>query len=492
MKVTNKILLILVMAAFTCCDTDDNTGYSNDNGQFVRFFLQLDRNNQPIEAPAIAPTTQAISEFNKNDATTIKIPVALTSQPVEEITVDYSVQLNNLNNIEITPSTLSFSGTQLVDTLFVEVNERWDASTNPSLFIELTEVSDENIKIGMPNDVAPLDQLTINFNHLELNYSIITSPNTVPVSGINGDFYDITVGFQNGFLSSEIDGIDLLQETQSNFNYTITQLPITNSREITYRVTLDQDFTDDDLLYKTSFALAGIPNYSINGFSTISLSRLPITPRDINLNTASNFYNTADAFYRTYGVNWMDFNEDGICEWRDFNAFTVPVEVPATDPNAILGDDMGTTDTSDDLYYHAFRIGFEPPNSNTTNSFNLRRWFTNESTSASNSPGFNVSPALEFFPDEITPSSGIVQVVEQTILIGTSASNGSISEFIDISGNGTFSEISPGVYEIILDFNATNNRLFGGTRTVRYHFYNTSNFLDPPLLNDACFTPQAL
>lgn len=493
MKVTKKLYILCIALLCLQCDNDDNLRFSNESGKFVRFFFQLDQNNKPIEAPAIESGIPSVSEYHKDNVNTIKIPVALTSEPLaSEVMVAYSAVLNNITNINITPLQLSFNGTQLVDTLFVAINDRWDPANNPSLVLTLESTSDESITIGMPNMQQPHNQLTINFNEVLFQYGI-ESGSRIDVNGTNGETYEITVGFDNGYLPSDIAGIDLLQETQSNFNYTLQQLPLTSSSEIIYNITVDQDFTDDDLLYKTSFALNNIPGYSLTGVPNIAVIRDPISPRDLTLNTASQFYNTNDPFYRTYGVNWMDFNEDGICEWRDWNAFTVPVEVPETDPNAILGDDMGTTDPSDDIYYHAFRIGFQPPNVNTTNAFNLKRWFTNESSSATNSPGFNINPALEFYPDNGTSAtSGTVQVIEQVIQIGTSASNGSITEFITISGNGTYSEISPGVYEIILDFNATNNRLFGGTRSVRYHIFNTNNFTDPPLLNESCFTPQAL
>ncbi len=40
--------------------------------------------------------------------------------------------------------------------------------------------------------------------------------------------------------------------------------------------------------------------------------------------------------------------------------------------------DMGTPDASDDIYHHAFRVGFNSPNATgTTNSFDLKRWFNN-------------------------------------------------------------------------------------------------------------------
>jgi hypothetical protein len=494
MKATRIVLYTLIAISFLSCDKEDDRTFSSNNGQFVRFFFQLNQDNQPLEAPAIEPAIPAVSLFQKEDVKTIKIPVAITSQPLQEpVIVTYEALISGINNLDITPSELSFQGTQLVDTLFVQVTERWDPASSPSLLLRLTESSNPAIDIGMPNELQPLNELLINFADFELNYGI-TSPSRVDVIGNNEEIHDITIGFPMGYIASEVIGMNLFLETQSNFNYTLEQLPFISSKEITYRLTINQDFTNDDLLYKTSFALNNINEYDLNGNPSVSLLREPLTPRDRALNTASNFYDSSNSFYRLYGVNWMDNNTDTVCAWQDFNAFVIPIEVPINDPDAILGDDMGTTDPTDDIYYHAFQIGFKSPiTSNTTNPFNLKRWFTNESTSSSISPGFNILPALEFYPDNGTSAtSGTVQVIEQTIRIGTTATNGSITEFITINGSGTYSEISPGIFDIDLTFNASNNRLFGGTRTAKYHLYNTNGFTDPPLLNEACFIPIAL
>jgi hypothetical protein len=493
MKVT-KYALIAIFIILLGCESDDDKQFTNESGTFVRFFLQLDRDNNPLESPVIDLGSTGVSTYEKADFKTLKIPVALTQIPsTETVKIFYEAEISGIDNVDIRPQeSLSFTGNQLVDTLYVNINERWDSSLNPSLTLRLTGSSDENVVIGMPNENLPLDQLTVNFNNVDTTYGV-QPPTRIDITGNAAEFYQLNIEFPNGYIENEVDQNSLLSETQSNFNYTLTPLPLIADDLISYSFTIDENFNDDDLLYKTTLALNNLVDYELTGFPLVSYLRNPLTDRDPTLNTASLFYNTSDSFYRLFGVNWMDFNEDGLCEWRDFNAFSVPIEVPQDDPNAILGDDSGTADTSDDIYYHAFRVGFKPPNNNTTNSFNLRRWFTNESTSALNSPGFNVSPALEFFPDTTAGTlSGTVQVVEQTIQIGTTASNGSLRFFITISGSGTYTEIAPGIIDIDLTLNATNNELFGGTRTARYHLYNTSNFTDPPLLMESCFTPITL
>ncbi|MGB5983298.1 MAG: hypothetical protein WBG46_14245 [Nonlabens sp.] len=488
MKAT-KIIFILLCFALMGCDEDDNRNYSNENGRFVRFFLQTDRDNDPLEFPQIELGIRPIAVYEKENFATLKIPVALTSTPLTEtVNVDFEPESQGLNNIEISPvNQLSFSATQLVDTVFIKINERWDSAATPFLKLKLTGVSDSEIQLGVPNSENPLDEIRINFNEVVPTYGI-ESLTRVDVIGGSGEMYRIDVGFPDGFIEDEVDQELLLNEIQSNFDYELTPLPITSSQMISYSFEVQEIFTDEDLLYKTTLALSDIIGYDLDGFPLVSFRRDPITPRDPALNTAANFYDTNDQFYRLYGVHWNDFNDDGICEWRDFNSFAVPVEVDSDDPNAVLGDDQGTADTSDDIYFHAFRIGFEPPTNSTTNPFNLKRWFTNESTSRANSPGFNIVPAMEFFPDaDQSTISGTVQVIEQTIQVGTTASNGSIRQFITISGSGTYSEIAPGIVDIEFTLNATNNDLFGGTRTAYYHLYNTSNFTDPADISESCF-----
>ncbi len=495
MMATRFYLCIVIIALLSSCNDDDKL-YNNDDGRFVRFNLQLDRNDQPLEFPSIRPSDDPVSNYSKDNLKTLKIPVALTSQPLSEpVTVEFSSTLSGVNAVSITPSnTLTFNATKLVDTIFVKINERVDFTLDPSIRLELLSSSDPDINIGVPNIQFPFNVLTIDLAEADLVYSL-SGTNNVVLQGIQGETKEITVNFPNGFTDDVVQNLDLFTELQSNFAYSIIQQPVTQEDRVKFTFTLDETFTDDSTPYLTRLQINDLPDYTNTGVSELKFKRDPIVDRDLSTNTASNFYNTADSFYRLFGVNWMDFNEDGICEWRDFNTFTIPVVVDYVNvgndpyPNGVLIDDRGTTDITDDLYYHAFQVGFMPPQ-NTTNPFNLRRWFNNESTSEENSPGLNIVPALEFFPDGgNSRTNGVVQVIEQTIVIGTTATNGNVRENILISGSGTYSEISPGVFDIEFELNATNNRLFGGTRVEQYHLYNTNNFTDPPLLGIDCATP---
>jgi hypothetical protein len=473
--------------------------YNNGNGRFVRFNLQLDQNEQPLVAPNLRPAAAPVSVYEKDNFKTLKIPVSLTSQPLSEaVEISFSTAINGLNDVSIIPaSTLTFNGSQLVDTLFVKVNQRIDPSLNPSIRLDLVSSSDPEINIGVPNDQFPNNSLLINFVAVDPIYALNGS-SRIELQGIEGETKDITLDFPNGFTAAAVQDLNLFNELQSNFPYTITQQSVTSEDQIKFTLTLDAALTDDSIPYLARLQINDIPDYTNTGVTEVAIFRNPQVDREVSTNTASNLYNTADSFYRLYGVNWMDFNEDGVCEWRDFNTFTIPVVVDyvavGTDPypNGVFIDDRGTNDISDDLYHHAFQIGFQAP-TNTTNPFNLRRWFTNESTNPTISTGLNIVPAIEFFPDGgSSTTGGIVRVVEQTLVIGTTASNGNVRELIPISGAGTYSEISPGVYDIEFELNATNNRLFGGTLVVKYHLYNVNNFTDPPLLNESCFMPIIL
>lgn len=496
MMATRTLLFVVLIAMISGCNQDDDKTYSNNKGRFVRFNLQLDNNDQPIEFPAIAPAAKAVNLYEKDNLKTLKIPVAITSEPLQQtVEVEFSTLLNGISDVTITPSTtLTFEGNKLVDTIFIKVNERINPSLNPSITLELLSSSNENIAIGMPNVEFPLDQLIINLNEIDLTYNIEGSSN-IDIQGLQGETKEITIKFPNGFTENAIQNIQLFDELQSNYPYSITQQPVTSEDEIRFNFIVDAALTDPTIPYSTRLQVNDIPDYINTGVEDITFKRNPLVDRDLSANTASNFYNTADQFYRLYGVNWMDFNTDGVCEWRDFNTFTIPVIVDYVSvgndpyPNGILIDDRGTADITDDLYYHAFQVGFRAAQ-NTTNPFNLRRWFNNESTSETNSPGFNIVPALEFFPENGNSlTNGTVQVVDETIIIGTTPANGSVRERISISGSGTYFETSPGVFEIEFELNATNNRLFGGTRVAKYHLYNVNNFTDPPLLNTGCFQP---
>ena len=127
----------------------------------------------------------------------------------------------------------------------------------------------------------------------------------------------------------------------------------------------------------------------------------------------------------------------------------------------------------------------------TTNSFNLKRWFNGESISSVNSPGFNIPTAIEFFPENGNSlTNGRALIIPQFLTIAGRNGN---SYNIAISGEGTYSEISTGLFEIALELRATNDDLFGGTVTSEYRLYSNNSYTEPdPLTTNNCITETDL
>ncbi|WP_178991132.1 hypothetical protein [Winogradskyella schleiferi] len=486
-----KIITILITLSFiwTCSNDDVNKTYSNTNGEFVRFFMLVNSNNDVLQYPQVNGGLQPVSEYTKDNIKTLKIPVALTSAELSgNVTVNYEALISGLSGVTIQPqNNVTFTPTKLVDTIFVNFTERWDIANNPELKFTLLSASDPNITIGMPNNDAQNDVLTIDFDALNFTYRF-PSPNQKEIIGSAGETVNFSVEFPDGYLPSEINATDLISETSSNFGYTLSEPSFTNSSQVDYTLTVVEDIQLDELEFRTVFQLNDLMGYTVNGSTNYTIKKPIVTIRDNSVYTANQFINLSDQFHRTYGEHWFDSNEDGVCSWQAYFAFTYPVIVESTNPNAVLFDDMGTPDTADDVYHHAFRIGFNSPNTTgTTNSFDLRRWFDNESSNQANSPGFNIPEALEFYPTNGTSTTGgFIQVIEQDLLI---SSNTGTQHIISISGNGTYSEISPGLFEILLEFNATNNELFGGTRTDIYRIYSNNSYTEPAPLTDGCNIP---
>lgn len=484
--IKNTLIILCLSVVYACSDNDLDKTFDASDQSFVRFFLLVNNNNSVLEYPEISGGLIPVSEYTKSDFRTLKIPVALTTDPLNaEVTVNYESLTTGLNGVTLEPAnTLTFTPTKLVDTISISFSERWDESINPQLKLKLISASDPNINIGMPNTNAQNDELTINFGTLNFLYRF-SSPNQQEIIGTAGETVDFSVEFSNGYIASELDGLDLFTEVLSNFNYTIEQQPLTNSTKVDYRLTVNENIQIDEIELKTIFTLNDLDGYVVNGSTNYTIRKPIVTVRDNTVYTANNFYNLNDAFYRTYGEHWFDSNEDGICAWQSYSTFTFPVVVSADHPNAVLFDDLGTPDPSDDIYHHAFRIGFKSPNSvATTNPFNLKRWFNNEASNQSSSPGFEIAEALEFFPtDGTSTTDGFVQVIEQDLLISSSAGT---QHIFSISGGGSYSEISPGLFEIELELNVTNNEVFGGTRTNIYKIYNSNSYPDPADLNEIC------
>ncbi len=485
------ILMFALIGMLLSCSQDDSRSDGEFNVQpFVRFNFLVNSNNVPIEFPAInsglVPKTSYINTLLKP----IKIPVTLTSPTLTEaVTVTYSITTSqDVGDFNVSPDgQLTFQGNQLTDTIFVAFEERW--TEGESITFKLEEVSNPAIRIGNLNTEAVNDTFVLELGSIEATYSF--AQNRIEIIGQTGEEVIFDVNFPNGYLASEIN-IDEMFEFLDGFDYTLIALNVgENPTSISFKLTLNENIQNDAVLYQTVITLLNTDNYSATGNTVLQIVKPITTPRDPKVNTASSFYNLSDPLFRTYGENWGDFNSDGQCDWSSFFAFTFPIVVSADNPNAVLFDNKGTTDPADDIYHDAFKIGFGSTNATgTTNSFNLKRWFTNESISAANSPGFNISPALEFFPDNgNSSSSGIVLVIPQFITIaGTNGNSYSIA----ISGEGTYQQTSAGLFELSFVLEATNDALFGGSVSAEYRIYNYNSYPEPAPLTNECISEYVL
>lgn len=492
MKATNIFYSIICMILILSCSSDDSGKILDaSEGQFIRFFLLVDSNNNAIEYPEISGGLTAVSNYEKRDVKTLKIPVALTATNISQnTTATFETNITGDIDLDILPQqTLNFNSNKLVDTIYIKINSRWDFTKTQELKLKLTAVSDSKVNLGIPNNSEPNNELSITFSEPSLQYTFET--NRIEINGALAEEIEFKVSFPLGYFEEDIN-TDEIFSFLNGFDYSLSQVSQSDT-SITYKIILNEDIQNDDVIYQTSISLEENNGYLPIGNKILQIVKPIKTPRDKTVNTASHFYNLADQFYRTYGEVWNDFNNDGICQWTNYFAFTYPIVVDANNPNAVLYDDKGTTDPSDDIYHDAFKIGFKTPNAitTTTNSFNLKRWFSNESSSGLNSPGFDVNPAIEFFPENgNSATNGTVIIIPQYLTIA--GTNGNSYSFA-ISGEGTYEEISMGVFELKFQLSLTNEEVLGGKITAEYRLYNTNSYADPiDLTTTNCVTEYTL
>jgi hypothetical protein len=486
MQVIKKLVVFILLFSLFTCTEEEPISFDNSIGSFVQFRLQVKNNNNLIEAPIVDNATTSVSSYSKDNFKELKIPVTFTTESLDaEVSVNFTTEISNLQGVEITPkNTLTFASEKRVDTIYIKFKQRWNTSLNPEIKLALVSSSNSEVNLGIPNNINPNNELTIGFKKLDFSYQFAT-PNRKEIIGNLNEQVTIDVLFPNGYVQTEIENEDLLIEEFSNFDYTLDREPLTNSTKISYTLTLSKAINTPILAFETRFKMTLLNDYTLIASDSFLVRKPVVIDRDNAVNTASKFYNLSNPYNRTFGENWLFDSGDNRCEWKSFFAFTYPVIVDSNHPNAILFDDLGTTNTTDDVYHHAFRIGFNSPNARvTTNSFNLKRWFTNEATNYSNSPGFNIPEALAFFPENgSSTQGGIVRVIEQDLVI--SGKNGN-TYIIHISGQGTYQKINNDLFEISLALQAENNLLFGGIIRSKYLLYNNSNYPNPTDINENC------
>ncbi|MFZ0599156.1 MAG: hypothetical protein WAM46_19370, partial [Flavobacterium sp.] len=410
-----KIFSILSIAFLVASCSKDDYKLGSEIDPSLRFNFLVNSNNVPLEYPSVSGILVPKSNYTNSSVKTLKIPVALTTRSLKNaVTANFSAVSSTNDNESFTVSPVNqlvFEGNKLTDTIFVSFDKRWAA--DQSISLKLETVSDPEIHIGNLNTTYPNDTFKIELAPITTNYTFPVTQYIV--KGEMGETIDFKVNFPNGFFPSEIENASIFK-FQNGFEYSLTHDDYGDNRNsITYHLTLLEDIQNDDVRYETKISLTSIANYNATGNLNLTIAKPIKSPRDVNANPASKFYDLSNQFYLTYGENWFD--KSGTCAWQAFNAFTFPVVVTKDNENAILYSDKGTANPNDDVYHDAFKIGFNvATGTSTTNSFNLKRWFSNEATSGAASPGFNITSALEFFPDKgNSKTSGKVLVIPQDI-----------------------------------------------------------------------------
>lgn len=479
--------LSVAIVLFYSCSKDD---YKLDKSvdPFVRFNFITSSTGVPLEFPSVNTGRIPESSYENKSIKTLKVPVTLTSTTLKNpVKVNFSSLISGeTDSFKIEPvNELVFEGNKLTDTIFVSFDKRWQNKQNIKL--KLDNVSDPLVHIGNLNTEATNDVFTINLGEINTTYTFPV--NEFTIKGEIGETIDFKVNFPNGFIPSEIENMEIFSSI-NGFDYSLTHNDFGDNRSsINYHLTLLEDIQNDDVRYESFITLNTTENYTTTGNSILQITKPTKVPRDIQANPAANFYNLSDPLYRTYGANW--FERNGTCAWFPFNAFTFPVVTAKNNPDAVQYSGQNTTETSDDVYHDAFKIGFNTTVANsTTNSFGLKNWFTNESSNGDNSPGLNITSALEFFPDNgNSRTSGNVLVIPKFITIAGTNGN---KYNIFISGEGTYKQIDNGFVEISFELKLKNDILFkehGGTVSSQYRIYNKNGFPTLTPLNTSCLKP---
>lgn len=478
-----KTFAVLMIASLTASCSKDDYKMGSEIDPYVRFHFLVKSDNTPLVYPAVNGSLLPQTSYVNNAIKTLKVPVALTASSLKDhVTVNFSTtsSTGNTDSFKINPvSELVFQGAKLTDTIFISFDKRWTA--DQSITLKLESVSDSDIHIGNLNPEHLDDTFKIDLAEVSTNYTFPV--NQYILKGEVGEKFDFKVNFPNGYFPSELENLEIFK-FENGFEYSLTHDAFeTDKNSVTYHFTLLEDLQNDDVSFISTIDLVNTTNYRATGNTSLTIEKPIKTPRDIQSNPASKFYDLSNAFYLTYGEHWFD--KSGTCAWQTFNALTFPVVVTKNNPNAVLYSDKGTTDPNDDVYHDAFKIGFNVASgTNTINSFGLKRWFSNENNSASVSPGFNIKSALEFFPENgNSKTQGSVVVNRQTLTIGVDKDH---TYAIIISGEGTYKEISNGLFEISFELKLTNDKLFGGTVSTQYRIYNNRVYPKPAALNIDC------
>lgn len=494
MKVT-KIILLLFIIIISCTKEDESKLFTNDRASFVRFLLLIDNNNDVLEYPKEDSGAEPVLSYSKDDFRVLKIPVVLTASINKEVTVSFSSEITgnlSLEDIRIIPENKQFifSKNKLVDTIYVAHKTRVTNANTGKIKFELTTVSNPEIEIGIDNEEKN--------NTLEISISPQTDliytfkKNREEIIGKKGSTINFKIMFPNGFLQSEITGKNLFKISNA-FDITTVRNEIKNNTAITYTATLNEDLPENKS-FDALVNLEQIDNYSVGAIKCLQITKPFSADRSKELNIAGNFYDDNVPNYRLRGEYWRpDTDILGQCEWFNTNVFSVPVIVNKDHPNAIQVKGESTTEISDDVYYHRYRIGMVSPIAGrTTTPFALKSLLIGESSD--NSAGLNMVEALEFFPDNGTNKTfGTVSVVAQKLSIVRRSDGKGFS--VPILGTGTYKVLNEAtnLWRIDIDVTFDFTEINGTVKTLPYVYFNqVQTEPDDPIDINACFEPIEL
>lgn len=493
MKAIKYILLILLFGFFACNDEMEDNKKTYNGDPFVRFFLLLNSNNQTFDNGVVVNNRLPVESINVDGFNTLKIPVLFsTPTPLSDslyISIE-TIANGTFNAFSIEPNKrLVFHNSKISDTITVSFTERWDAALNDSITLKLSESSMPEVHLGNLNSYHKNDMITIHLGEVLTTMQFGT--NRVELIGNLGEQVKFNVEFPKGLIKNEVKLDELFEQTHE-FDYTLQASPFKDGdKRIEFTLTFNETNSNDFIYLETEITLKQIAGYTLTGNNSLKIIKPVRANRDNTVNTAAHFYNLDDWLNRSYTEQWIDYFSSGECKWRSSAMFTYPVVVDANHPDAILYDDKGTNDESDDIYHHAFRIGFNAPNTGrTTNSFGLKYWFSDEYTDSDKSPGFNIHEALEFFPENGTSDSiGTVLIIPQDLTIAGRSGNQYV---IAISGEGTYKKLDNTLFELEFYIDIYSDELFGGTQRGYYKLYNKSVYPEPEARTDGCYVPVDL
>lgn len=466
MKVTKYLFYIISILLFSC-KSEDRDLYENADGNFVRFFLQLDTNDNPVEYPAIS-TKPAMDHYTQNTTNVLKIPVILTAILSKSETVEFSTEIisDELKNyitqgdVVINPSNiLHFAPTQLVDTIYIKTKKKL-VFTDPSaaLKLKLIKCSNPAVSLGTIGQNPKLDVITISFADSQLiDFNFNTDK--IALNGVSGEVKNFSLLFSQPILEADYNTLKFFTEKYTGFNYQIKlNTPYKEGlKTLQYSLTSFENFDTNqivDLTVLTTNTLKGFVSTKINQLSFVKERAFP---ENSTYDPASEFYNTNDNTFSPQCFFWSNRNPN---PWRSFLSFTRP---------AITNDPKYSNTNG----YHRFKLSFyninNPQNNNNTVLFGLNVIYSNASITSSQ---FNLLEAIYFYPQ--SNDNGEIVIPTRVINVVTTSATGGKTYKVKLWGSGTyFRRTDAGNklgMKVTLFFDESS--FGGGTKVQReYYFY---------------------